>query len=160
VLTWSSTGNNWIARNLTATISVTGSNSPVYIVQPYLAVNYCICLYGIYPSRNTFYDATIGEIGIFAGNFAPKNFAFCDGQTLAISVNSALFSILGTTYGGDGMTTFKLPDLRSRVPIHAGSGAGPGLSQYTLGDAGGAETVTLTLQNLPAHNHFITFTGP
>ena len=93
----------------------------------------------------------IGEIRMFAGNFAPRNWAFCDGQLLAISQNDALFSLLGTIYGGDGRTTFGLPDLRSRTPIHAGTG--PGLSPRRIGERGGVETVTLTTAQLPAHGH-------
>lgn len=93
----------------------------------------------------------IGQITLFAGNFAPRGWAFCDGQLLAISSNSALFSILGTTYGGDGRTTFALPDLRGRAPIHAGRG--PGLSDRRLGQAGGSETVTLTAAQMPSHTH-------
>ncbi len=95
----------------------------------------------------------IGQITMFAGNFAPRAWAFCDGQLLAISSNSALFSILGTTYGGDGRTTFALPDLRSRVPIHPGTG--PGLSTYKLGQRGGQQSVTLTINQLPQHNHIV-----
>ncbi|WP_430812432.1 MULTISPECIES: phage tail protein [unclassified Carboxylicivirga] len=96
-------------------------------------------------------EGMIGEIRMFAGNFAPRGWALCDGQLLSIAQNSALFSILGTTYGGDGRTTFALPDLRGRVPVHAGSG--PGLSPYALGQKGGAETTTLSVGNLPAHSH-------
>ena len=96
-------------------------------------------------------NAYIGEIRMFAGNFAPTGWAFCNGQLLSIQQNTALFSILGTTYGGNGTTVFALPDLRSRVPIHAGPG--PGLSAYTLGQATGSEKVTLTTANLPAHTH-------
>lgn len=88
---------------------------------------------------------------MFAGNFAPRGWAFCDGQLLAVSQNDALFSLLGTIYGGDGRTTFGLPDLRGRLPIHAGQG--PGLSQRRLGSKGGAENVTLTVNQLPNHNH-------
>jgi microcystin-dependent protein len=95
----------------------------------------------------------IGEIKMFAGNFAPRTWAFCDGQLLAISQNSALFSILGTTYGGDGRTTFGLPDLRGRAAI--GPRSGPGLSHYDLGQKGGVETVALTTNQMPAHNHYI-----
>jgi microcystin-dependent protein len=87
----------------------------------------------------------------FAGNFAPRGWAFCEGQLLPISQNQALFSILGTTYGGDGRTTFALPDLRGRVCIQPGRG--PGLSSYTLGQSGGVESVTLVVSNMPAHNH-------
>ena len=96
-------------------------------------------------------DPFIAQIVLFGGNFAPRGWALCDGQLLAISSYSALFSILGTTYGGDGRSTFGLPDLRGRVPIHPGTGAG--LSSYSLGQTGGAEQTTLTSVNLPAHNH-------
>ena len=96
-------------------------------------------------------DAYIGEIIMFAGNFAPKNWALCDGQLLSIAQNTALFSILGTTYGGDGRVTFGLPDLRGRVAIHAGQG--PGQPAYTLGQMSGAPTATLTINQMPAHNH-------
>jgi len=100
----------------------------------------------------------LGEIRMFGGNFAPRGWAFCDGQLLAIAQNTALFSLLGTTYGGDGRTTFGLPDLRGRAPIHEGSG--PGLSNYPLGSKGGSETTTLTVQNLPSHNHVARAAGP
>ena len=93
----------------------------------------------------------VGEIRMFAGNFAPRGWAFCDGQLLAVSQNDALFSLLGTIYGGDGRTTFGLPDLRGRVPIHQGSG--PGLSPRRLGSRGGAENETLTVNQLPSHTH-------
>ena len=91
---------------------------------------------------------------MFGGNFAPRGWALCDGQLLAISSNQALFSILGTTYGGDGRTTFALPDLRGRASIHPGNG--PGLSSYRLGERGGAENVTLLPTQIPSHNHTIT----
>jgi len=93
----------------------------------------------------------IGEIAMFAGNFAPRNWAFCDGQLLSIASNTALFSILGTTYGGDGRTTFGLPDLRGRVPVSPGQG--PGLSNYTLGQKTGVEDVTLSAAQMPNHTH-------
>jgi microcystin-dependent protein len=80
----------------------------------------------------------VGEIRLFAGNFAPRGWAFCDGQLLAVSQNDALFSLLGTIYGGDGQTTFGLPDLRGRAPLHAGQG--PGLPSYTLGASGGTDS--------------------
>ncbi len=99
----------------------------------------------------------VGEIRMFAGNFAPQGWAFCDGQLLAISENDALFSLLGTTYGGDGQTTFGLPDLRGRLPIHAGNG--PGLSPRRLGSTGGSESVTLTTNQLPSHTHGATGSG-
>jgi microcystin-dependent protein len=93
----------------------------------------------------------VGEIRMFAGNFAPRGWAFCDGQLLAVSQNDALFSLFGTTYGGDGRTTFGLPDMRGRVPIHAG--AGPGLTNRRLGAKGGSEKVTLTVNQMPSHTH-------
>jgi microcystin-dependent protein len=93
----------------------------------------------------------IGEIILFAGNYAPAGWAFCNGQLLPISQNTALFSLLGTTYGGDGQTTFALPDLRGRTPI--GSGSGPGLTSRALGERAGAETHTLTTAELPPHSH-------
>lgn len=98
-------------------------------------------------------EAFIGTVMMFAGNFAPRNWALCNGQILSIAQNSALFSILGTTYGGNGQTTFALPNLQCRIPIHAGHG--PGLTPRELGQMGGSEAVTLTVDNLPAHNHLI-----
>lgn len=96
-------------------------------------------------------EGTIGEIRMFAGNFAPKYWAFCAGQLISINHNQALFSVIGTIYGGDGQNTFGLPDLRGRVPI--GPGQGPGTSNYTLGQMSGTETNTLNINQLPAHNH-------
>lgn len=96
-------------------------------------------------------DPFIGTIHMFGGNFAPRGYAFCNGQLLQIAQNTALFSILGTTYGGDGRTTFGLPDLRGRVPVHAGSG--PGLSRISLGEKGGNASTILNMNNLPAHAH-------
>ena len=93
----------------------------------------------------------VGEIRMFAGNYAPAGWALCDGQLLPVSENDALFSLFGTTYGGDGRTTFGLPDLRGRIPIHAGSG--PGLTPRVLGQPGGTEQVQLTTTNLPSHTH-------
>lgn len=93
----------------------------------------------------------IGEIRMFGGNFAPLGWAFCNGQLLAIAQYDALYALIGTTYGGDGQTTFALPDLRGRIPIHMGTGGG--LSPRTLGESSGTETVTLTSDQLPAHDH-------
>lgn len=96
----------------------------------------------------------VAQITMFAGNFAPRGWAFCDGQLLAVAQNDALFSLLGTIYGGDGRTTFGLPDLRGRAAMHAGNG--PGLSTYRLGAKGGQERVTLTTNEMPLHNHGVT----
>lgn len=99
-------------------------------------------------------EGMIGEIRLFAGNFAPRGWAFCQGQLLPINQNQALFSILGTIYGGDGRTNFALPDLRGRAPI--GAGQGPGLSNVQQGQRGGSETNTLNINQLPSHTHAAT----
>ena len=96
-------------------------------------------------------DPFVAEIRIFPFNFAPKGWAWCDGQLLPISQNTALFSLLGTTYGGDGRSTFALPDLQGRAPMHPGQG--PGLSLHDLGETSGSETVTLLESEIPAHSH-------
>jgi microcystin-dependent protein len=98
----------------------------------------------------------LGMIAIYGFNFAPRGWAMCNGQILPIAQNTALFSLLGTTYGGNGQTTFALPDLRSRVPVHFGQG--PGLSSYVLGQAAGTETVTLNVNEIPAHTHTVACT--
>lgn len=95
----------------------------------------------------------LGQLMLFAGNFAPRGWALCEGQLLPISQNTALFSLLGTTYGGDGRTTFGLPDLRGRAPVHLGTG--PGLSSNRWGAKGGVEKVTLNVTQIPAHNHTV-----
>ncbi len=131
LLTWD--GNNWVN---------TSPKPAVYLdnIQPYLALNFCIALEGVFPSRNGV-DNFIGEINIFAFGFAPKHWSACDGQLISIAQNTALFSLLGTYYGGDGRVTFALPDLRGRVPMHQGQG--PGLSSYTLGQSGGTEIISI-----------------
>jgi microcystin-dependent protein len=101
-------------------------------------------------------DPTLSEIRIFAGNFAPLSWAFCNGALMSIAENTALFSLLGTTYGGDGQTTFGLPDLRGRVPV--GTGQGAGLSFYDLGEVSGSESITLITTQMPAHSHVATAT--
>jgi microcystin-dependent protein len=101
-------------------------------------------------------EGVIGFTTLFAGNFAPKSWAFCQGQTISIASNTALFSIIGTTYGGNGQTTFKLPDLQGRTVIGAGQGAG--LSQYVLGQTGGVESVVITAQQMPTHQHNVQYT--
>lgn len=148
------------------TTSVVGSNLPFNNEQPSLALNYMIQTQGIFPSSNRAgadtpadYDADpnfiggsayIGQVGVFAGNFEP-GWMFADGRLLSISEYDALFALIGTTYGGDGMTTFALPDLRGRAA--RGTGQAPGLSSVLLGDRGGMETTTLTTSQLPGHDH-------
>ena len=99
-------------------------------------------------------EGTIGEIRMFAATFSPRTWAYCNGQLLSIAQNTALFSILGTTYGGNGQTTFSLPNMQSRVAV--GTGSGPGLSTYQLGQQSGTENNTITAANIPAHTHAIT----
>jgi microcystin-dependent protein len=102
-------------------------------------------------------EGTIAEIRMFAATFNPRNWLYCNGQSMAIAQNQAMFALLGTTYGGNGTTTFNLPDLRSRVPV--GTGAGPGLTNYALGQLTGTETNTIVVANLPAHTHAISGTA-
>jgi microcystin-dependent protein len=99
----------------------------------------------------------VGEIRMFAGNFAPNGWMFCEGQTLPISENEVLFQLIGTTYGGDGQQTFNLPNLASRVPIHQGTG--PDGTTYQMGEAAGVEQVTLTIQQIPTHTHSLLASG-
>jgi len=102
-------------------------------------------------------DPFLGEIKMVGFNFAPKGYAFCNGALMSISQNSALFSLLGTTFGGDGVQTFGLPDYRSRSPV--GMGTGPGLSAITQGEISGQENTTLLLSNMPAHSHSAVLSG-
>jgi microcystin-dependent protein len=102
-------------------------------------------------------DPFVAEIRIFGFNFAPKGWAFCDGQILPLSQNTALFSLLGTTYGGDGKSNFALPNLQGNAPMHPGQG--PGLSLHDLGETGGTETVTLLESEMPAHPHTLQCYG-
>ena len=141
----------------------TGGGQSHTNVQPFLGLHYIVALQGVFPSRNSGdvqgdglastlgSTPLLGEVLMFGGNFAPRSWAFCDGQLLSIASNTALFSIFGTTYGGDGRTTFGLPDLRGRAAIHEGQGAG--LSNYVLGQKGGTENVTLNVNQLPSHTH-------
>ncbi len=99
-------------------------------------------------------DPFLGQIQAFGFSFPPQGWAFCDGQIISIAQNTALFALLGTTYGGNGQTTFALPDLRGRSMVHVGQG--PGLSPIVQGQTGGAENATLLLQNMPAHNHAVS----
>ena len=146
-------GNNWVARDIVLAASGVGSGQAVNNMQPYLVLNYCIALQGIFPSRNSG-EPFIGEIELYGFTFAPRGFAACDGQLLSIAQNSALFSLLGTIYGGDGRTTFGLPDLRGRVPVHRGSGSG--LTPKSIGERQGSETIILDIANLPPHSHTIS----
>jgi microcystin-dependent protein len=134
LITWD--GNNWISTQPAVQhFNITQNNR-----QPSLTMNYCIALQGIFPSRNTPY---LAEIDIFSFSFPPRGWAFCNGQLLPINQNQALFSLLGTTYGGNGQTTFALPNLQGRVPLHYGTGPG-GLSNYILGQTGGTEQNNIT----------------
>ena len=135
----------------------TGENQYHINTQPSLGSNYIIALQGTYPSRNdggtisSSLEPYIGEVDLFAGNFAPRGWAFADGQLLDIPQNTALFSLLGTTYGGDGRTTFALPDYQGRTAI--GYGTGPGLSPWSLGQRTGSEWDVLSTAQLPSHDH-------
>ena len=159
----------------------TGGGQPHANMQPSIALQYIIALQGTYPSMNKGdelllgddlllddevdplsgtkgYDPFIGEVSLFAGYFAPRDWAFCDGHLLAISQNQALFSLLGTMYGGDGQTTFGLPDLRGRVPVHFGEG--PGLDNVSIGQKWGAESVAFSSSQMPSHDHTISVPEP
>jgi microcystin-dependent protein len=158
VVMYDAIGNNWVAKNIT--IGATGGSEPFSIMPPYLALNFCIIYQGIYPSNggSGSGDNYIANIQMFAGTFAPGGTYLCNGTLLSIAQNTALFSLIGTIYGGNGSTTFALPDLRGRFPIHTGSG--PGLSSYSMGQMGGSENKTLFINNIPAHNHSVLFTTP
>ncbi|MEM7204846.1 MAG: tail fiber protein [Planctomycetota bacterium] len=153
-------GAQGLAGPVPAGTDPTGSAAAVDTMPPFLVLHHIICLAGDYPQRTGGPGVTssgnpkIGEIRMFAGNFAPGGWHFCDGTLLQVNQYSAAFSILGTTYGGDGRQTFGVPDLRGRFMMHTGSG--PGLSTRNLGAKGGRESVTLTEANLPPHTHTIT----
>jgi len=145
-----------------AVTGTTGDSAAHENMQPSLGLNYIIALEGIYPSQNgdggaSGYQPFLGEISLFAGPFAPQGWSFANGQLLPINQNAALFSILGTTFGGNGTTNFALPDLRGRVPI--GMGQGPGLTNRQLGQRLGTETVSLSEAQLPAHSHTLPTGG-
>ena len=126
-----------------------------YITKKLLQLITVVCLVGLLLISISIpvmaQDPFVGEIKMFAGNFAPRGWALCDGQLLEIASYTALFSLLGTTYGGDGVTTFALPDLRGRFPMHPGTGMG--LTPRALGEKGGTESVTLNVNQIPYHNH-------
>ena len=134
-----------------------GGDQSFSVRDPYIGVSYIIALQGTYPSRSSS-DPFLGEIIMFGGNFPPRGWAFCDGQLLPISQNAALFSLLGTNFGGDGRTTFGLPDLRGRSPIHIGSG--PGLDSIRIGEKDGREFHTMSIQQLPSHKHIVPINAP
>lgn len=137
----------------------TGGGQPFDNMQPTTGLNYIISLQGIFPSKSSVQplvasaEPYIGEVDLFAGDFAPRGYALANGQLLSISQNIALFSLLGTTYGGDGRTTFGLPDLRGRIGL--GMGQGLGLSNFIEGAAIGSESVTLSVDQIPPHDHSI-----
>lgn len=138
LLTWD--GNNWVAQPPAVQhFEIDEDNR-----QPFLAVNFIIAIQGVFPSRNSIHDPTIGEITMFGGSFAPRFWEFCNGQLLPISQNEVVYAILGTTFGGDGRTTVALPDLRGRVPVHSGLDQGPGLSNYNPGQKGGSERIIIS----------------
>jgi microcystin-dependent protein len=146
-----SDGTNWVAKSLT--LANTGTGTAVNNMQPSLVLNYCIAVIGYMPARAG--DTPFaGEIQLFAFNYAPMDFLPCDGALLASANYPTLYALIGTTYGGNS-TNFALPDLRGRVPINQGTGTG--LSARTIGTQIGSETVTLTVPNLPAHTHTISY---
>jgi len=135
LLTWD--GTNWVnMQPAVQHFSVTIDNH-----QPYLAANYVISLFGIFPSQNDASQPYLGEIFLMANNFAPNGWHFCDGSLLPISSNTALFALVGTIYGGNGTSTFALPDLRGRVALHQGNN---GTTNYTIGQSGGSEQKTFS----------------
>lgn len=139
-------GTNWVARKpAKITLGIAGGSQPHNNMQPSLTINYYIATQGIFPSQST--TPFIGQIELFCySSFNPAGYVACDGSLLSISDHYALFALIGTTFGGDGQSTFAVPDLRGRVPINQGN-------NYIIGQSGGAENVVLTIQNLPMHNH-------
>jgi microcystin-dependent protein len=135
LLTWD--GDNWVnMQPAVQHFSVTVDNH-----QPYVVINYVIALYGVYPSQSDASTPFVGEVYMLGCNFAPTEWQLCDGSLLSIAQNATLFNLLGTTYGGNGQTTYAVPDLRGRVPIHQGSN---GTSTYIIGQTGGSETMTFS----------------
>jgi microcystin-dependent protein len=146
-----------VSESNAAVTGPAGGGQPHSEIQPSLGSNYIIALQGTFPSRNddggvrSSYEPLLGEVDLFAGTFAPRGWATCNGQLLPINQNQALFSILGTIYGGDGRTTFGLPDFRGRAAV--GFGNGPGLSPWSLGQRTGSEWSTLNINQMPSHTH-------
>jgi microcystin-dependent protein len=147
-----------IPNSTTTFTGSTGGNQLVPNIGPSLAVNYIIATSGLDPVSQSGSDGTfLGQLRLIAGNFAPSGYAFADGQLLAVGDYPDLFSVLGATYGGDGVSTFALPDLRGRTPI--GAGSAPGLTHRALGSTVGAEAVALSVANLPSHAHAVSVPG-
>jgi len=126
------------------------TKKPMKILRTAISASVLAACMGLSPSA-TASEPFLAQITMFGGNFAPRSWAMCDGQLLQISQHTAVFSLLGTTFGGDGRVTFGLPDLRGRVAIHPGTG--PGLSNRRLGEKGGTERETLTINQMPSHTH-------
>ena len=145
-------GTNWVAKSL-LTGSTGGGQYTVSNMQPFLTMNYFIAYTGIFPSRSGT-QPFLGEVELGGFTFAPNGFFLCNGALLPISQYMALFALLGTSYGGDGMTTFGLPNLSGRVAIH--QGPGNGLTNHYIGEEAGTETRYLSVANLPAHVHPVT----
>lgn len=150
-----SNGTSWLAGS--TTVGNTGSGTAVSVLQPYSVITYGIATVGTFPTFSGI-DPYLGEISVFTyGNGrVPDGYMKCDGSTISIGSYSALFSLLGTNYGGNGATTFGLPDLRGRVPMGAGQVDGAGTT-YFLGSKAGSASVTLVTGNMPSHNHTITY---
>ncbi len=144
-------GTNWV--NKVMTINPAGGSQPFSNMQPYLVVNYCVSAFGVFPQQNS--QPYVGEIRMFGFNFNPVGWYFCDGQYLSISENEVLFTLIGTTYGGDGESTFCVPDLRGRLPMHQGTGSG--LSTRIIGQTFGQEETTILSNQLPPHTHTLIF---
>jgi microcystin-dependent protein len=149
--TWD--GTNWVAKTLT--LSNAGESLPFDIMPPYTVVNFQIAMQGIFPSRDAM-DPYLGEIMMTGFNFATRGYMRCDGQLVSLRENTALFALLGTQYGGNGTTTFALPDMRGRMPMHQGDG--PGLTPRVMGEMSGSENKTLTTSQMPVHTHTPTLT--
>jgi microcystin-dependent protein len=147
-------GTNWVARSMAC--GTTGANQGGNIMQPYLALNYYIALYGIFPSQSGL-DCYVGEVFIGGFSFAPNGFIKCEGYLLPIDQYNELFALIGTTYGGDGQTTFAIPDLRGRAALHQGQASG--MTNRTIGEVWGCETICAypAVNILPAHTHNISF---
>jgi microcystin-dependent protein len=144
------------------TLELVGAGGPHENRAPFLALRFIVATQGIFPSQGSGSlqsdrDPIVGEVAMFAGNFAPSGWAFCQGQLLVLSQNTALFSLLGTTFGGNGKTTFALPNLMDRTPTMWGTG--PSGTEYGLGEAGGTDALTLINSELPPHSHAVTGGG-